>query len=101
MSREVVFRRVARSEFDEAVAWYEGERIGLGLEFKAAVDQTLVVAAERPELFRPIRGQVRRAVLRRFPYTLHFLGEPEGDQALADVWVQGEISNFSRPASGH
>ena len=76
MSREVVFRRVARSEFDEAVAWYEGERIGLGLEFKAAVDQTLVVAAERPELFRPIRGQVRRAVLRRFPYTLHFLGEP-------------------------
>jgi exodeoxyribonuclease VII large subunit len=25
----------------------------------------------------------------------------EGDQALADVWVQGEISNFSRPASGH
>jgi len=25
----------------------------------------------------------------------------EGDQALADVWVQGEISNFSRPNSGH
>lgn len=25
----------------------------------------------------------------------------EGDPALADVWVQGEISNFSRPLSGH
>ncbi len=25
----------------------------------------------------------------------------EGDPALADAWVQGEISNFSRPASGH
>ncbi len=25
----------------------------------------------------------------------------EGDKALQDVWVQGEISNFSRPASGH
>jgi exodeoxyribonuclease VII large subunit len=25
----------------------------------------------------------------------------EGDAALQDVWVQGEISNFSRPASGH
>jgi exodeoxyribonuclease VII large subunit len=25
----------------------------------------------------------------------------EGDEALKDVWVQGEISNFSRPASGH
>jgi exodeoxyribonuclease VII large subunit len=25
----------------------------------------------------------------------------EGDPALSDVWVQAEISNFSRPASGH
>lgn len=25
----------------------------------------------------------------------------EGDEQLKDVWVQGEISNFSRPASGH
>ena len=25
----------------------------------------------------------------------------EGDPALGDVWVQAEISNFSRPASGH
>jgi exodeoxyribonuclease VII large subunit len=25
----------------------------------------------------------------------------ESDTALQDVWVQGEISNFSRPASGH
>lgn len=25
----------------------------------------------------------------------------EGDAALQDVWMQGEISNFSRPASGH
>ena len=25
----------------------------------------------------------------------------EGDELLQDVWVQGEISNFSRPSSGH
>jgi exodeoxyribonuclease VII large subunit len=25
----------------------------------------------------------------------------ESDPALGDVWVQGEVSNFSRPASGH
>jgi exodeoxyribonuclease VII large subunit len=25
----------------------------------------------------------------------------ENDEALQDVWVQGEISNFSRPSSGH
>jgi exodeoxyribonuclease VII large subunit len=25
----------------------------------------------------------------------------EEDEILQDVWVQGEISNLSRPASGH
>jgi exodeoxyribonuclease VII large subunit len=25
----------------------------------------------------------------------------EGDEVLSDTWVQGEISNFSRPSSGH
>jgi exodeoxyribonuclease VII large subunit len=25
----------------------------------------------------------------------------EGDDILQDLWVEGEISNFSRPASGH
>jgi plasmid stabilization system protein ParE len=76
MSREVVFRHVARSEYDEAVAWYEGERAGLGLEFKAAVDDALALVATQPALFRQVRGPVRRAVVKRFPYTIHFLDEP-------------------------
>ncbi len=25
----------------------------------------------------------------------------EGDELLQDIWVQGEVSNFSRPSSGH
>jgi plasmid stabilization system protein ParE len=80
MIREVVFRRVARVEFDEAVAWYEAERAGLGLELKAVVDQTVAVIAEQPGLFRQVRGPIRRAVLKRFPYTLHFL--EEGDRIV-------------------
>ncbi len=60
-----------------------GEQPGLGMEFKAAVHHTLTVAVERPELFRKIRGPVRRAVLRRFPYTLHFMEEPSRLVVLA------------------
>jgi len=33
--------------------------------------------------------------------TLHIRKLLEEDEALQDVWVQGEISNLSRPASGH
>lgn len=83
MSRVIVFRRIARSEYDEAVAWYEGERAGLGLEFKSAIDAVLAVIARQPGLFRQVRSPVRRAVVRRFPYTIHFLDESERIVVLA------------------
>jgi exodeoxyribonuclease VII large subunit len=40
------------------------------------------------------------------PYTVsqlngHIRGLIEGDPALRDVWVEGEVSNFSRASSGH
>src|SRR5258706_484639 len=34
MSLPVIFKPAARLEFEEAVAWYEGESLGLGREFK-------------------------------------------------------------------
>ena len=83
MSRQVVFRLIARNEFDEAVAWYEGERVGLGLEFKEAVATVLGRIAATPLIFRAIRGPVRRAVVRRFPYTIHFIVEADRVVVLA------------------
>lgn len=83
MSREPVFRRIARTEFDEAVAWYESERPGLGLEFNMSVDALLTAITQQPTLFRQVRGPIRRAVLKRFPYTSHFLDEPSGIVVLA------------------
>ena len=48
----------------------------------------------QPTLFEPPRLTVTE-LTRRVRRLL------EGDPALADVWVQAEISNYSRPASGH
>ncbi|MDH7488080.1 MAG: exodeoxyribonuclease VII large subunit [Anaerolineae bacterium] len=33
--------------------------------------------------------------------TLHIKGLFDEDETLADVWVEGEVSNLSRPSSGH
>src|SRR5512133_2120527 len=33
--------------------------------------------------------------------TFHIRKQLENDPTLQDVWVEGEISNLSRPASGH
>ena len=77
MSLPVRFRPLASLELDDAIGWYEKQRPGLGLELKAEVDNFLNHIAENPTRFRCIRGNVRRALLRRFPYSIHFLEESQ------------------------
>ena len=48
----------------------------------------------QPPLFAPLPWTVSAL-------TRHIRDLLEGDMPLQDVWVQGEISNLSRPASGH
>ena len=83
MSLPIIFRPIARLELDEAVGWYEKQKAGLGMELKEAVEQMLELIAETPGRFRPVRGEVRRALLRRFPYAIHFLPEPHAIVVLA------------------
>lgn len=48
----------------------------------------------QPNLFSSIHLTVSQL-------TFHIRKQLENDPALQDVWVEGEISNLSRPASGH
>jgi exodeoxyribonuclease VII large subunit len=48
----------------------------------------------QPSLFSSIHLTVSQI-------TFHIRKQLENDPTLQDVWVEGEISNFSRPASGH
>ena len=98
MTRQVAFRQIARQEFEEAVAWYEGERLGLGLEFMAAVDQKVALIARQPGLFRQVRGSIRRAVIRRFPYTIHFVEEAERIVVLAVFHASRDPAEVRRRA---
>ena len=83
MSRPVVFRVYARNEYDEAVARYESERPGLGWEFSWQVEALLELVAAQPALFRRVHGPVRRAIMKRFPFGIHFLDEPDRIVVLA------------------
>ncbi len=83
MSLPIVFRHIARREIDDSVAWYESERSGVGTEFASEIASLLARIADNPKQFRKVRGDVRRAVLRRFPYTIHFLLESNRIVVLA------------------
>jgi plasmid stabilization system protein ParE len=81
--RPIIFTRVARAEMIDAQGWYENEAPGLGRRFRAALDAVIELMIANPRLFPVVYKNIRRALLRRFPYALMFVIEP--DEALTVI----------------
>jgi plasmid stabilization system protein ParE len=72
MSLRIVFRPAAKQEFDDAADRYNEQRPGLGEEFIVEIDQAIANAVANPEHYPIVFGEVRRAVARRFPFSVYF-----------------------------
>ena len=72
MALPVVYRRKVGRDLAGAYGWYEEQRAGLGEEFLAAVDTSFNAIQEYPEMFSRVHGEVRRAVVSRFPYAVFY-----------------------------
>ena len=72
---EIVVRPAAEAEISEAFRWYEDKDEGLGSEFMRALDATLWAIQRAPSGYALVHKQVRRAMLRRFPYGVFYLYE--------------------------
>jgi plasmid stabilization system protein ParE len=73
MNFDVLFEPEAKTEFFEAIVWYENESPGLGKEFAQEVFEALESAQDQPELFRKVRGRARKVRLKRFKaYSIYF-----------------------------
>ena len=90
--KEVVLRAEARVDAIDAYRWYEENREGLGAEFRTALDGTLSRIARHPESYAPGYRSVRHALVRRFPYAVHF-------RLVADVVVVVAIMHTKRHPS--
>jgi plasmid stabilization system protein ParE len=73
----VVFTQAARAELIDAQDWYESEVTGLGRRFRAALEALAERMSVNPIQFPVVFKNVRRALLRRFPYSLFFVIENE------------------------
>jgi plasmid stabilization system protein ParE len=77
MNRRVKVLPDAESDISEAYRWYEHKVKGLGLEFIRAVDARLDFIRRNPLAFAQIHKDVRRALVRRFPYGLFYIVQGE------------------------
>jgi len=83
-------------DVEAAFEWYENERGGLGLEFLDALRATYNRIADGPLKYQELRGGIRRALLRRFPYAVYFGIEGEVVVVVAVLHASRDPAEWQR-----
>lgn len=93
---QVLFSELALKELDDATTYYELEYSGLGSNFRAEIKKSIERIVEHPLAWSIERGEVRRALLHRFPYKILYSIEKDHMFIIAiahqhrkpDYWIQ-------------
>ena len=83
MNRTVLVRPEAEADLAAARDWYEDRLPGLGAEFGLQIDSVLSALADRPLTFSVVHRDVRRALVKRFPYGVFFVTSADRTVVLA------------------
>ena len=73
MTRRLILRPEAEADLAEAYEWYEQRRAGLGQSLLLSVEAALASIQENPTSFPVVHGEIRRALIRRFPFGVFYL----------------------------
>ena len=97
MTLPVVFRRRVKHDLSAAFDWYEGQRSGLGDEFRSSVQSTFKTIELHPELFASVYVEVRRAIVSRFPFAVFYVVEPKRVVVLRVLHMARNPELWPRP----
>lgn len=81
MTRALIIRPEAEADLAEAAAWYA--RVGHEPRFEQRISDALTRIATGPLQFPVIYDDVRRALVRRYPYAIFFVTETDRVVVLA------------------
>lgn len=84
----IVLEPEAEQDIADAFGWYEVQRPGLGDRFLVSIEQCLEAIARAPTAYRVVELDVRRALLRTFPYGL--LYRVRGDSVFVVACFHGK-----------
>ena len=78
-----ILRREAEEDVKAAYEWYEAKSRALGAAFISEVGATFQAIEENPKMFQEVAGDVRRALCKRFPYTVYFVVRGSDSSVIA------------------
>lgn len=73
----VVFLPEAEQEMLEASLYYQSKASGLGVDFLSEVERAVKSIAESPNTWPILEGELRRRLVRRFPFGILYKVESE------------------------
>jgi plasmid stabilization system protein ParE len=98
MTLRSVIRPKAEEALYAAAAWYQEQEpdFTLWLDLVDEFNDVVAHVCERPEGAPVYEGNVRRALLRRFPYAIYYVIEPEQIVVLRFLAMRLEIGSGTR-----
>ncbi|WP_447600377.1 type II toxin-antitoxin system RelE/ParE family toxin [Nitrospira sp. Nam80] len=100
MTIRVRFRDEANADVIEALAWYRKRGLQLGEEFLSALDSCLAKVQSVPESHPVVHRDIRRALLRRFPYGIFYVYEGDVITVLACFHAKRDPATWKERARG-
>ena len=98
MNLPLVFHPDVQGEVGSAYQWYEQQRAGLGDDFLAALEGVYAGLQTTPAMHQVIYRDVRRALLRRFPYAVYYRAHPDRVEVLAVQHTRRDPSGWQTRA---
>ena len=83
-------------DVEAAFGWYENERPGLGLEFLDALRASYNRIVAGPLKYQALRGNICRALLKRFPYAAYFAIEGDIVVVVAVLHASRDPAEWQR-----
>jgi toxin ParE1/3/4 len=93
---DVVLRFAAREELAEGMRFYESKQRGLGQELLSCVEAAVEKARRHPTRYRKVHGDVRRVLVRRFPFGVFYLAEADRVVVLAIFHASRDPKEWQR-----
>ena len=85
----VEYHPAVQDELLEIRDYYNGESVGLGADFVDEFERQIAMVAAMPTRWMVVRNDIRRALLKRFPYVIHF-------RILSDGAIRVTVVKHSR-----
>ena len=96
--KQVRLAALAVDDLRDAVNWYEEQRPALGARFAGQIDDLLAVIAESPLQFPVVHLDIRRALVRPFPYGVFFRDLEEAVRVIGIIHLRRAPSTWrTRP----